>query len=324
MHVQPGADPLASTLFPSAHNLILAELCDLRKRRFEHNDVIVTHSKAAMASEPQAQTVPIASTSTPSADDAPQQPLSKNAQKKLARAARVAEQKKERRAHEKEKRKEKKRELAAKRAAGELGEEDEGPRKKARIEGPRTPFEARIVVDLGFDDKMSENVNKYGSSRAFGMANGRILQEVRSLTSQLAYTYNAHRKATTPFSSLLFTSLNGRTFTRLESMSDAAYKRWKDTEWWEGGYERLWESKLSEDSSEKADAVKESVGADEGITQPKLAKDPQTAAQGSVVYLTADSSEELSELQEGDTYIIGGIVDHNRYKVRSTQTSSMP
>jgi len=33
-----------------------------------------------------------------------------------------------------------------------------------------------------------------------------------------------------------------------------------------------------------------------------------------VIYLTADSDSELIELKEGETYIIGGICDHNRYK----------
>ena len=132
------------------------------------------------------------------------------------------------------------------------------------------------------------------------------------MTSQLAYTYNANKKASSPFTSLLFTSLNGRTFTRLESMSDAAYKRWKDTEWWHEGYERLWEGKSGEVVSETADEGK----ADEGdIVETEVAKSAQTAPQNSVVYLTADSNDELSELKEGETYIIGGICDHNRYKV---------
>lgn len=38
----------------------------------------------------------------------------------------------------------------------------------------------------------------------------------------------------------------------------------------------------------------------------------------SVIYLTADSDEELMELKEGETYVIGGICDHNRYTVRQT------
>lgn len=118
----------------------------------------------------QAQTTEATSTTSPagapsasasrSTSQPPQQEqlLSKNAQKKLVKAARIAEQKKERRAYEKEKKKERKRVLATKRATGEL-DSDERPRKKARIEGPRTPFQARIVVDLGFDDKMTENVS---------------------------------------------------------------------------------------------------------------------------------------------------------------------
>lgn len=95
--------------------------------------------------------------------------LSKNAQKKLAKAARFAEQKKERRAAEKERKKEKRRLQAQKRAAEDLDGENEGQddaadgRKRRKVEeqrGPRVPFGARVVVDLGFDDMMSENVRK--------------------------------------------------------------------------------------------------------------------------------------------------------------------
>ncbi|KAI5833804.1 hypothetical protein K523DRAFT_397280 [Schizophyllum commune Tattone D] len=150
-------------------------------------------------------------------------------------------------------RKEKKRALAQKRAAGELDENEE-----EKLRAPKRPRMSRekpfcqLVVDLGFDEKMSDN-------------------EVKSLASQLGYTYSANRRAPTPFK-LLFTGLGGRTLERLESQNDASYKRWQGTEWWREGYE------------------------------------------GFVVYLTADSEVELSELKEDETYIIGGICDHNRYK----------
>ena len=74
------------------------------------------------------------------------------------------------------------------------------------------------------------------------------VQEVKSLTSQLAYTYSANRKAVHPFSSLLFSGLDGRTKARMDSMNNSAYKRWVGAEWWEEGYERLWEGK--QDSEE--------------------------------------------------------------------------
>lgn len=104
------------------------------------------------------------------------QPLSKKARKRLAKAAWIAEQKKGRRAAEKERRREKKRLLAEKRAAGELEEgyegEQSGSNKKRRVEefkGPKKPFGARVVVDLGFDNMMSENVRMI-CSPSFGAA----------------------------------------------------------------------------------------------------------------------------------------------------------
>ncbi|OSD04443.1 hypothetical protein PYCCODRAFT_1347315, partial [Trametes coccinea BRFM310] len=238
------------------------------------------------------------------APDSGAQPLSKKAQKKLAKAAYIAERKKERRAAEKERRKEKKRLLAEKRAAGELDPEEEAElqkRKRQRTDkGPRTFFNARVVVDLGFDEMMTEN-------------------EVKSLTSQLAYTYSANRKAEHPFSSLLFTSLNGRTLERMDATNNAAYKRWVGAEWWTEGYERLWaNTEDAQRQGDDADGSRERVedGHDDaaGALRSSKAKGPARAAQDTVVYLTADADDELTELKEGDTYIIGGIVDHNRYK----------
>lgn len=90
-------------------------------------------------------------------DDPPK--LSKNALKKAAKAERFAAYKLERRAKEKEARKEKKRIYAEKRAAGELEDDDEHERaQKKKI---KLDFGGRVVIDLGFDDKMTDKVCSY-------------------------------------------------------------------------------------------------------------------------------------------------------------------
>lgn len=88
---------------------------------------------------------------------------------------------------------------------------------------------------------------------------------------------------------VIFTSFNARTKQRMDGMNNSAHLRWPRTHFCAEGYESLW----------KPDQV--------GDTLPRLERE-------NVVYLTADTDVELSELQEGETYIIGGIVDHNRYK----------
>lgn len=119
---------------------------------------------SASAPEDTAPQVPDADSGAPAATDEQPTPLSKNAQKKAAKAARFAAIKPERRAREREIRKEKKRlkRAADAEADAELGE-GEGSRKRVKVEhtatrGPRTKFAARVVVDLGFDEMMSEKV----------------------------------------------------------------------------------------------------------------------------------------------------------------------
>ena len=118
----------------------------------------------------------------------------------------------------------------------------------------------------------------------------------------------------------------------MEGMSNAAYKRWHGAEWWSESYEALWKPQDAKDGDElmsdhsqktsdnpQTDAPTEAQSnavPSEAASVSRLLMKPQRAPQNSVVYLTADSSDELSELKEGETYIIGGICDHNRYKVR--------
>lgn len=141
------------------------------------------------------------------------------------------------------------------------------------------------------------------------------MQEVKSLASQLAYTYSANKKAQHPFSSLLFTSLNGRTLTRMDATNHSAYKRWVGAEWWSEGYEQLWEGGEVGAPSPAEGAEGESAEKSGRAAKRTKKQQPSRAARDTVIYLTADADDELTELKEGETYIIGGIVDHNRYKV---------
>lgn len=93
-------------------------------------------------------------TSSEQQNDAPE--LSKSALKKAAKAERYAIYRSERRAREKEARKEKKRIRAEKQAAGEPdGDDEHESRQKKRI---KLEFGGRVVIDLGFDDKMTDKV----------------------------------------------------------------------------------------------------------------------------------------------------------------------
>ena len=249
--------------------------------------------------------------------------LSKNAQKRALKMARLEERKMERRAKEKAAKKEKKRKRTERLAAGEQLSEDE-MQKRAKVNRAKEPFAARVVLDLGFDDKMSDKVRGCLLCCFTACRNGtasRSTQEITSLCSQLAYVYSVNRRSSNPFRSLLFTSLNGRTFSRLEKLNDAGYKRWTGTEWWTEGYERLWVQNSAGsapgdgESSRGATTEDDRVEDDEDDNGPeKLLATP--VSRDRVVYLTADSTEVLEELKEGETYVIGGLCDHNRYKVR--------
>jgi tRNA (guanine9-N1)-methyltransferase len=85
--------------------------------------------------------------------------LSKKAQKRALKITRREERKMEHRAKEKAAKKEKKRKRAERLAAGEQLSEDELERqKRAKANQAKEPFAARVVLDLGFDDKMSDKV----------------------------------------------------------------------------------------------------------------------------------------------------------------------
>ncbi|KAH8919597.1 hypothetical protein BT69DRAFT_1246252 [Atractiella rhizophila] len=210
--------------------------------------------------------------------------LSKNARKKLAKAALRETRKKEKRALEKARRKENKRKRFE---AGEVLP----PKAKKRKVGSQEWNGAWVVLDLGFDDKMLD-------------------KEVSSLTGQLSYCYNHSRTTEKPFR-IICTGLDGRTLDRLNGTLGGQHQSWHGFQWTSESLDWLWKKDPAPSTSEPkppddvAKAVpRESVKFD---TIP-------TFSQQDVVYLTADSPNILTTLDPGKAYVIGALVDHNRYK----------
>jgi len=143
------------------------------------------------------------------------------------------------------------------------------------------PFHATVIVDLAFDELMSE-------------------KECKSMASQLCHTYASNRRANRPFESLVCTSLGGRLKLQLEAINHGAYRRWRRVVFSESSYEEL--CSLSTSVVDRDD-FKETSG-----------RSLQRLDKNKLVYLTADSENEITELSEGETYVIGGIVDRNRHK----------
>ncbi|KAJ3365007.1 tRNA (guanine(9)-N(1))-methyltransferase [Allomyces javanicus] len=104
-----------------------------------------------------------------------------------------------------------------------------------------------------------------------------IDKEVKSMCKQLLYCYAANRRTTRPVNLVcagMSAELEGVVETQI-----AEYKNWPNFPFHRESYTSV----------------------------PEI-------DQSSLVYLTADSPNVLTRLEPGTTYVIGGIVDHNRHK----------
>lgn len=102
-------------------------------------------------------------------------------------------------------------------------------------------------------------------------------REKTSLASQIVRCYSENRKAP-QFVDLVITSLNKGLRDLFEVNMKGQYKMWKDI-------------RISHDDFELSDEQKRNC-----------------------IYFSSDATEVIKELQDGMTYIIGGIVDKGRYK----------
>ena len=162
-------------------------------------------------------------------------------------------------------------------------------------------------------------------------------QEITSMASQLSYVYSANRTSARPFATVLHTSFGPSSSPRLwQKMTKSAWPRWTRSHWWDQGVGEVAKA-LSPDAARTAStaqegeaglqtvtgetdgSAKEATEGEKDYTQylsgPSL---PSTLSPGThkLVYLSADAEEELTTLSEDEVYVIGGIVDRNRYKVR--------
>ncbi|GAA5860311.1 hypothetical protein JCM8547_003459 [Rhodosporidiobolus lusitaniae] len=297
---------------------------------------------------PSSSTTPAPAPANPSALEPSAPPPaapSKSALKRQRKQEAFAAQKLQRRAYEKEKKRSKAAEIKRLVAEGVM---EKPPSKKKHNKGGKgkggggEQHGARIAIDMGFDELMSE-------------------KEVKSMASQLAYCYSSNRAASRPFP-LLVTSFNGRLREMFEKRKD--YKSWRGVEWWEEGIEALFEGREEEkdktageppaggeeaaaavdppssstststlavdptpststlpsappsaDSSAPPSASTSSTPSPPLIQLGSLSNHPRSSApKPTLIYLTGDSPHVLTRLTPGHTYILGGIVDRNRYK----------
>lgn len=112
-------------------------------------------------------------------------------------------------------------------------------------------------------------------------------REIISLTSQLCYCYNIVRHAEHRYK-FTVADWSGRVHHR---MSDEGPLR---------GHHKSW--------NKEADVELRAHSLQSMLDNGELNR-------SNVVYLTADSPNVLTSIEEGKTYVLGGIVDKNRYKV---------
>lgn len=107
----------------------------------------------------------------------------------------------------------------------------------------------------------------------------------------------------------------------MDANGDRQWRRWKKVDIIEkGGLEALWQGTEGESSSaSKGDDEKQASEAAEVSSSAQQAHPSSSSSaprlrQQDVIYLTADTGHTITSLDPTKTYVIGGLVDRNRYK----------
>ena len=201
--------------------------------------------------------------------------LSKNALKRLAKHEAWEKRKAVIKAQEKEQRRQKGEEVRAEHKA-KLEAMTEEERAKYDEERAAIKAKRKKEAEEAKAKKAAALTSPHGV--VLDLEFGHLMQdkEIRSLAKQLAFCYSANTKVAVPVR-LYLTGVEGRV-SEIIRKSCSGFANWVVMTSEESYLEKL------------ADRKKD------------------------LVYLTADSENELEDFKEEDIYVIGGIVDRNRYK----------
>lgn len=229
-------------------------------------------------------------------------PLSKNQQKKLLRSQRWEAGREDRKVRRKEKTKERRERKRAVRREGRLEapstqegvlEGCDNIQRVARAKSKRVTHDqlpVTLVLDCGFEDYMQE-------------------KELVSLCSQVTRSYSEIHKA--PYTAnLIVSSFGGKMQERFESVLMGHHKGWKHVK-------LMGDCVLEATQSARKWMSERQTNKFTGAFKKHASSSLQSEdlkEQGEVVYLTSESPHTLTELLPYSTYIIGGLVDHNRHK----------
>lgn len=243
-------------------------------------------------------------------------PLSKNQQKKLRRKLEWEAGREDRKAFKKVKRKAKQERKREAKEAELLNPELNNPSTyaaAAAVEAkPRKqPMQLPVtfIFDCDFDQYMTE-------------------KEIISITAQITRSYSDNKKA--PYRAhMAISGFGGRMKERLETVLAGVHQSWKGVRFFEEDFvhvaEKAKEWMKSPDGGKIAGALGrttvdeqggEAVEGDDKAPDDEhpAAAEPHESKEGEVIYLTADSDNEITHLTPYSTYIFGGIVDKNRHK----------
>ena len=213
--------------------------------------------------------------------------MSRSAYKRLKRQQEWDAGKADRKAKRKEKDRAKKETRRAAIAAGEavspLPLQSVAQNKTKAVQVPVT-----FVIDCGFDELMTEN-------------------EIKSLASQITRSYSDNGRARFRVH-LAISSFNGRLRERFETVLERQYVSWKGIHFFGEDFVEV---------AEKAKTWMNEYELDGTIWDKRQEKDAAfkpLAGNGEFVYLSSESENTIEQLDPYCTYIIGGLVDRNRYK----------